>query len=113
MFLRLSLGEDLKVVYSVRYICQPEKVFNRNSGHDFGGIVFAHLFNTMPLLFWLNYILPSLDLAELIPLEDVATCLPIIQEVLQGFKDESAYRVAHQSMYNLFILTPSLGRVVN
>lgn len=31
----------------------------------------------------------------------VVTCLPIIQEVLQGFDDERAFRVAHTAMYAL------------
>jgi predicted nucleic acid-binding protein len=34
-------------------------------------------------------------------LEDVATCLPVIQEVLQGFKDERAYRTARDAMFAL------------
>jgi len=28
-----------------------------------------------------------LDLTALVPLDDVVTCLPVIQEVLQGFAD--------------------------
>jgi predicted nucleic acid-binding protein len=31
----------------------------------------------------------------------IVTCLPIIQEVLQGFDDERAFRVAHTAMYAL------------
>ena len=31
----------------------------------------------------------------------VVTCLPIIQEVLQGFDDERAFRVAHTAMWAL------------
>lgn len=31
----------------------------------------------------------------------VVTCLPVIQEVLQGFVDEPAFRIAHRSMYAL------------
>lgn len=34
-------------------------------------------------------------------LDRVVTCLPIIQEVLQGFDDERAYRLAHTTMYAL------------
>jgi predicted nucleic acid-binding protein len=34
-------------------------------------------------------------------LDDVVTCLPIIQEVLQGFDDERAFRVAHSAMWAL------------
>lgn len=34
-------------------------------------------------------------------LDRVVTCLPIIQEVLQGFDDERAFRVAHTAMWAL------------
>jgi predicted nucleic acid-binding protein len=38
------------------------------------------------------------DLEETVDLDDVVTCLPIVQEVLQGFREESAYRTARDSM---------------
>jgi predicted nucleic acid-binding protein len=31
----------------------------------------------------------------------VVTCLPVIQEVLQGFLDEPAFRIAYRAMYAL------------
>lgn len=31
-------------------------------------------------------------------LNDVVTCLPVIQEVLQGFRDEAAFRLAREAM---------------
>ena len=34
-------------------------------------------------------------------LDRVVTCLPVIQEVLQGFDDERAFRVAHAAMWAL------------
>jgi predicted nucleic acid-binding protein len=34
-------------------------------------------------------------------LDEVVTCLPVIQEVLQGFDDERAYRIAHTAMHAL------------
>jgi hypothetical protein len=34
-------------------------------------------------------------------LDQVVTCLPVIQEVLQGFRLESAYRVAKEAMLAL------------
>jgi predicted nucleic acid-binding protein len=34
-------------------------------------------------------------------LDRVVTCLPVIQEVLQGFDDERAFRVAHTAMWAL------------
>jgi predicted nucleic acid-binding protein len=33
--------------------------------------------------------------------DGVVTCLPVIQEVLQGFDDERAFRIAHTAMYAL------------
>jgi predicted nucleic acid-binding protein len=40
----------------------------------------------------------GLDLASVGGLEQVVTCLPVVQEVLQGFRDESAYRIAREAM---------------
>jgi predicted nucleic acid-binding protein len=34
-------------------------------------------------------------------LDLVVTCLPVIQEVLQGFDDERAFRIAHAAMHAL------------
>lgn len=34
-------------------------------------------------------------------LDEVVTCLPIVQEVLQGFRDEAAFRVAREAMLAL------------
>ena len=31
-------------------------------------------------------------------IDDVATCLPVVQEVLQGFRDETAYRAAREAL---------------
>jgi predicted nucleic acid-binding protein len=31
-------------------------------------------------------------------IEEIVTCLPVIQEVLQGFRDESAFRIASEAM---------------
>ncbi len=39
-----------------------------------------------------------LDLADVGEIDEIATCLPVIQEVLQGFRDEWAYRHAKRSM---------------
>jgi predicted nucleic acid-binding protein len=44
---------------------------------------------------------PRLDLNQLGGLDDVVTCLPVVQEVLQGFRDESAFRVARDAMLAL------------
>jgi predicted nucleic acid-binding protein len=42
-----------------------------------------------------------LDLDEYVEFDDIVTCLPIIQEVLQGFRDESAFRKARGAMLSL------------
>jgi predicted nucleic acid-binding protein len=44
---------------------------------------------------------PRLDLADLGGLDEVVTCLPVVQEVLQGFRDEHAFRVARVAMLAL------------
>jgi predicted nucleic acid-binding protein len=45
-------------------------------------------------------------------LEEVATCLPVIQEVLQGFTDEGAFRIAREAMYALPVVESPLRREV-
>ncbi len=50
-----------------------------------------------------------LNLDALLVFDDIVTCLPVIQEVLQGFRDENAYRIAHESMSALPLVEPSLG----
>lgn len=40
--------------------------------------------------------------------DEVVTCLPVIQEVLQGFRDEAAFRLAYQAMYALPIVESPL-----
>jgi predicted nucleic acid-binding protein len=42
----------------------------------------------------------------------IATCLPVIQEVLQGFDDERAFRIAQTAMYALPCVEAPLGRSV-
>ena len=44
--------------------------------------------------------------------DDVATCLPVIQEVLQGFDDERAFRIAQEAMHALPCVEVPLGREV-
>lgn len=41
------------------------------------------------------------DLEAEVELGEVVTCLPVIQEVLQGFDDQRAFRVARESMFAL------------
>ena len=42
-----------------------------------------------------------LDLDDIGGLDEVVTCLPIVQEVLQGFRDETAFRIARDAMLAL------------
>jgi predicted nucleic acid-binding protein len=49
-----------------------------------------------------------LTLASVAEIEDVVTCLPIVQEVLQGFRDERAFAVARDAMLALPIVESPL-----
>jgi predicted nucleic acid-binding protein len=42
-----------------------------------------------------------LDLESLVAFDDIVTCLPVVQEVLQGFREERAFRLARESMRSL------------
>ncbi len=53
-----------------------------------------------------------LDLESVVDLEEVVTCLPVLQEVLQGFRDDRGFRVAHDAMHALPIVEAPLGLVV-
>jgi len=39
-----------------------------------------------------------LRLDAIAEIDDVATCLPVVQEVLQGFRDEAAFRTAREAL---------------
>jgi predicted nucleic acid-binding protein len=45
-----------------------------------------------------------LDLEAIIDFDDIVTCLPVVQEVLQGFRDESAFLKARQAMFSMPIV---------
>ena len=51
---------------------------------------------------------PGLALADVADLEEVVTCLPIVQEVLQGFREEPAFRTAREAMLALPIVESPL-----
>lgn len=53
-----------------------------------------------------------LDLAALVEMEDIVTCLPVLQEVLQGFRDELAYKRAREAMLSLPIVESPLDQLV-
>jgi predicted nucleic acid-binding protein len=41
------------------------------------------------------------DRRSAVDVEEVVTCLPVVQEVLQGFRDERAFRIAREAMLAL------------
>ena len=48
-------------------------------------------------------------LEPLVDLEEVVTCLPVVQEVLRGLGDERAFQIAHEAMYALPIVESPLA----
>ena len=49
------------------------------------------------------------DLEASVDLDDVVTCLPIIQEILQGFREENAFRSARDAMFSFPIVESPLS----
>ena len=54
----------------------------------------------------------GLDLQSVVQFDEIVTCLPVIQEVLQGFDDERAFRTAREAMYSIPIVESPLERGV-
>jgi len=54
----------------------------------------------------------SFHLDEVVDFDEIVTCLPVIQEVLQGFRDERAHAVAREAMLALPIVESPLGWAV-
>ena len=52
------------------------------------------------------------EIAQIADFDDVVTCLPVIQEVLQGFRDERAFLTAREAMYALPLVASPLTRPV-
>ncbi len=50
----------------------------------------------------------GLDLESIVDFDDVVTCWPVIQEVLQGFREPFAFRRARQAMLSLPIVASPL-----
>jgi predicted nucleic acid-binding protein len=48
-------------------------------------------------------------LDDFIDFDEIVTCWPVIQEVLQGFRDEHAYALAREAMTSLPIVESPLG----
>ncbi len=53
-----------------------------------------------------------LRLETVVDFDEVVTCLPVVQEVLQGFDDEPAFLKARQAMLSLPIIEAPLDRDV-
>lgn len=53
-----------------------------------------------------------LDLESIVPFDDVVTCLPVVQEVLQGFQDEALFRQARDAMLALPMVESPLAQDV-
>ena len=51
---------------------------------------------------------PRLRVDHVVDFDDVVTCLPVIQEVLQGFRDEGAYQIAREAMLALPVVESPL-----
>ena len=51
-------------------------------------------------------------LSEIIDFDEATTCLPIVQEVLQGFKDEQAFRTAREAMHALPVVESPMKAAV-
>jgi predicted nucleic acid-binding protein len=57
-------------------------------------------------VFWRHH---PLDLEAHVSLDEVVTCLPVVQEVLQGFRDEAPFRRAREAMLAMQIVEAPLG----
>ena len=55
---------------------------------------------------------PRIDLPAVVDLDEVVTCLPVLQEVLQGFREEPAFAVARDAMLALPIVEAPLRQEV-
>lgn len=53
-----------------------------------------------------------MDLESVVDLEEVVTCLPVIQEVLQGFDNQDAYTLAREAMLSLPLVESPLSQEV-
>lgn len=51
-------------------------------------------------------------LTDHVGIDDVVTCLPIVQEVLQGFDREADFRLAREAMWAFPIVEAPVGRPV-
>ena len=54
----------------------------------------------------------AISLEKVLDFDEVVTCLPVIQEVLQGFRDERAFQIARDALHALPVVESPLGRPV-
>lgn len=54
--------------------------------------------------FWVHQLQRSRKLDQIVPLAEIATCPPVIQEVLQGIRVEPIYRTTRELFLSLHIL---------
>jgi predicted nucleic acid-binding protein len=55
---------------------------------------------------------PALRLDDVVDFDEIVTCLPVVQEVLQGFRDEQAFTVARRAMLALPMVEAPLPAAV-
>jgi predicted nucleic acid-binding protein len=53
-----------------------------------------------------------LAIEDVVDFDEIVTCLPVVQEVLQGFTSEQAFRVGRDAMLALPIVESPLGESV-
>jgi predicted nucleic acid-binding protein len=51
-------------------------------------------------------------LDRVVDFDDVVTCLPVVQEVLQGFRNEQAFQTARNAMYALPMIASPMSQQV-
>jgi predicted nucleic acid-binding protein len=61
---------------------------------------------------WIEFFQRPTKSQALVDLEEVVTCLPVIQEVLQGFQDQSAFRIAREAMFSFPLVESPLRQEV-
>jgi hypothetical protein len=52
------------------------------------------------------------SLEQVVEFDDVVTCLPVIQEVVQGFRNERAFALARDAMHALPVVESPMPRAV-
>lgn len=63
---------------------------------------------------WIEFFRQSstLEFEAVVDMDRVVTCLPVIQEILQGFDDQRAYRLAREAMFAFPVVESPLSEQV-